>query len=327
MVYCNEMNINERKELITRGSVEVLNKEEMDLVLKKKNLLVYCGYEPSGEIHLGHLVTMMKLLDFQKAGINVIMLLANWHAWLNKKGDWDFLNKQMKLWEAGMKAAGLSKAKFVRGTDFQRKEDYINDVMLMALDTTVNRGIRSMQMVARDIENAKVSQIIYPLMQIEDIKALDLDFVVAGIDQRKIHALGIELFSKIGFKKKPIFVHTGIITSLKGPGEKMSSSSPDSMISIRDSKKSISEKISKAYCPEGNVVENPILEICKMILFPKFEKIKIKRQPKFGGDLIYNSYYDLESDFIKGSLHPLDLKNAVSEYLEEIIEPIRKAWK
>ena len=321
------MDINERKELITRNSVEVLNNEEIDSVLKKKKLRVYCGYEPSGEIHLGHLVTMMKLLDFQKAGIEIIVLLANWHAWLNRKGDWNFLNKQMRLWEEGMKAAGLNKAKFVRGTDFQRKEDYINDVMVMALDTTVNRGIRSMQMVARDIENAKVSQIIYPLMQIEDIKALDLDFVVAGIDQRKIHALGMELFSKIGFKKKPVFVHTGIITSLKGPGQKMSSSIPDSMVSIRDSKNSIKEKISKAYCPEGNVVENPVLEICKMILFPKFGKIEIKRQQKFGGNLLYTSYYDLESDFIKRSLHPLDLKNSVSEYLEEIIAPIRKAWK
>ena len=105
------MNINEKKELIMRNSVEVLNKEEIDSVLKKSGLKVYCGYEPSGEIHLGHLVTMMKILDFQKAGIDVIILLANWHAWLNKKGDWNFLEKQMKLWEAGMKAAGLNKAK------------------------------------------------------------------------------------------------------------------------------------------------------------------------------------------------------------------------
>lgn len=321
------MNINEKKEIIERNSVEILNKEGMDVVLQKKNLRVYCGYEPSGEIHLGHLVTITKLLDFQKAGIDVVILLADWHAWLNKKGSWKFLNEQVKIWERGMKAAGLAKAKFVQGTNFQRKEDYINDVMIMALDTTVNRGIRSMQMVARDLENAKISQIVYPLMQIEDIKALNLDFVVAGLDQRKIHALGIELFSKIGFNKKPIFVHTGIIPSLKGPGEKMSSSVAESMISIRDSKSSIKEKINKAYCPEGIVEENPILEICRFILFPRFEKIKIIRPKKFGGDLEYNSYYDMESDFIGKKLHPLDLKNAVAEYIEEIIAPIRKAWK
>ncbi|MEX2017052.1 MAG: tyrosine--tRNA ligase [Candidatus Pacearchaeota archaeon] len=321
------MNANEKKEMMMRNSVEVLNKELIDETLKRKSLKVYCGYEPSGEMHLGHLVTIMKLLDFQKAGVNVIILLANWHAWLNKKGDWKFLDEQMKIWEKGMKAAGLRLGKFVKGTDFQRETGYINDVMIMALDTTVNRGIRSMQTVARDIENAKISQIIYPLMQIEDIKALDLDFVVAGLDQRKIHALGIELFSKIGFNKKPIFVHTGIIPSLKGPGSKMSSSVPESFISIRDSKSEIKDKVSKAYCPEGNTEENPILGICRLVIFPKFEKMEIKRSQKFGGDLKYASYYDLESDFTQKKIHPLDLKNAVADYLEEIIAPIRKAWK
>src|SRR3972149_8583997 len=111
MVYCIAMNINEQKELIMSNSDEVLNKEEIDSVLKKKDLKVYCGYEPSGEIHLGHLITITKLLDFQKADIEVIILLANWHAWLNKKGDWDFLDRHMKIWEKGMKAAGLKKAK------------------------------------------------------------------------------------------------------------------------------------------------------------------------------------------------------------------------
>ena len=317
----------DKVELIKRNADEILNEAGISKALKRKGAKVYCGYEPSGEIHLGHLVTMTKLLDFQKAGVTPIVLLANWHAWLNKKGDWDFLDKQMKIWEKGMRAAGLTKAKFVKGTDFQRKEEYINDVMIMALGTTVNRGVRSMQTVARDIENAKISQIIYPLMQIEDIKALDLDFVAAGMDQRKIHALGIELFSKIGLKKKPVFVHTGIISSLKGPGAKMSSSSPESMISIRDSDEGIKKKINKAYCLSGEVKENPILDISRLVLFPIFEEIEIKRDEKFGGAVKYSSYEELEKDFSAKDLHPMDLKKAVAELLIDLIGPIRKAWK
>lgn len=321
------MDVKEKIELIKRNADEILNEKDLKKVLRKKNLKVYCGYEPSGEIHLGHLVTMMKLLDFQKAGVTPIVLLANWHGWLNKKGDWNFLDKQMKIWEKGMKAAGLTKAKFVKGTDFQRDVKYIDDVMIMALETTINRGLRSMQTVARDIENAKISQIIYPLMQIEDIKSLDLDFVAAGMDQRKIHALGIDLSSKIKMKKKPIFVHTGLITSLKGAGSKMSSSSPESMISIRDSKENIKKKINKAHCVAGEIKQNPILEICKLIIFPKFEKIKVERHEKFGGDLKFKKYSDLENSFKRKEIHPLDLKNAVAHYLEKLIEPIRKSWK
>jgi len=321
------MNVDERIRLIKRNADEILNEKDLKKVLKKKNLKVYCGYEPSGEIHLGHLVTMMKLLDFQKAGITPVVLLANWHAWLNKKGDWKFLDKQVEVWERGMRAAGLTKAKFVKGTNFQRKVGYIDDIMKMALAVTINRGLRSMQTVARDIENARISQIIYPLMQIEDIKALDLDFVTSGMDQRKIHALGTELFSKVDFGKKPVFVHTGMITSLKGPGDKMSSSSPESMISIRDSENEIKKKIRRANCVAGEIKENPILDICKLIIFPKFGEIEIERDKKYGGELEFEDYKDLESSFKRKEIHPLDLKNAVSYYLEKLIAPIREVWK
>ena len=85
------MNAKKRVELIKRNADEILGERELIKTLSKKNLKVYCGYEPSGEIHLGHLVTMMKLLDFQKAGVTPIVLLANWHAFLNKKGDLDGL--------------------------------------------------------------------------------------------------------------------------------------------------------------------------------------------------------------------------------------------
>ncbi len=205
------MDAKEKTELITRNAVEIINETHLESTIKKRGLKVYCGYEPSGPIHIGTLVTIMKILDFQKAGIKPIILLADWHAWLNKKGTPKEIEKQAKNWEKGIKAVGI-KAKFIRGTEFQKSPEYIDDVMTLALSVTVNRGIRSMQMVSRDLDNAKISQIIYPLMQIQDIKALDLDFVVGGMDQRKIHVLGIEQFKKIDLKKKPIFIHKGIIT-------------------------------------------------------------------------------------------------------------------
>ena len=313
------MDVKRKLELIKRNTDEILNEKEIPNMLKKKSLKAYCGYEPSGPIHLGHLVTMMKLLDLQKAGIKPIVLLANWHAWLNKKGSWEFIEKEVKTWQKGMKSTGLTKAKFVKGTSFQREKSYIDDVMVLALNTTINRGMRSMQTVARDIDNAKISQIIYPLMQVQDIKALELDFVVGGMDQRKIHALATEQLPKINNKKKPIFLHTGIITSLKGPGSKMSSSVPGSMITINDSKKEIETKIKKAYCPESIVEKNPVLEITKLILFPKFEKIKINRDKKFGGNKTYTTYKDLEKDYQDKKLHPVDLKNTVANLLKKLI--------
>jgi len=313
----------DKLELIKRNCAEIVNENKIEKFAKKG--IVYCGYECSGEIHLGHLVTILKLLDLQKAGIKVKVLLADWHTWLNKKGDWKFVNSQLKSWEKGFKSIGL-KAQIVKGTSYQKKPDYFEDILKLSLGLTVNRGVRAMQQVARDIENAKISQIIYPLMQVEDVKKLGVNFVVSGTDQRKIYMMGIDEGKNIGLQEA-VYLYTPLIPGLKGPGTKMSSSIPNSFISIRDKKEDIKKKINGAYCKKGDVASNPILAICKLIIFPKFEKVVIKRTEKFGGDLKFSNYTDLEKAFESEKLHALDLKNSVSDYLGKIIAPIRKAWK
>ncbi|OYT36768.1 tyrosine--tRNA ligase [Candidatus Pacearchaeota archaeon ex4484_71] len=313
----------EKIDLIKRNVKEIVGEENIEKFMKKG--VVYCGYECSGEIHLGHFVTILKLLDLQNAGIKVKVLLADWHTWLNKKGDWDFVNSQLKLWEEGFKSVGL-KAEILKGTSFQRKPDYFEDVLKLALKTTVNRGVRAMQQVARGIDDAKISQIIYPLMQIEDVKKLGVNFVVGGSDQRKIYMLGIENAKEIGLQKV-VYLFTPLIPGLKGPGTKMSSSIKDSFISIRDSEEDIKKKINKAYCVQGDVENNPILSIVKLIIFPKFGELKISRPEKYGGDLLFKDYLGLEKAFEGGDIHALDLKNSVSFYLEQLIKPIREKWK
>jgi|TARA_Y100000310_G_scaffold72227_2_gene68260 tyrosyl-tRNA synthetase len=322
------MDNKEKLDLIRRNAEEIISEQELkSLLKKKKNLVTYCGYEVSGEIHLGHLVTMTKLLDLQKAGVKVIILFADWHTWLNKKGDWDFIHNQIKVWEKAFRAAGLSKAKFVLGSSFQRDIKYIDDVLRMSLKTTINRALRSMQVVARDIDHARVSQVVYPFMQLVDIKHLKVDLVTAGMDQRKIHMLGVDgMFKEVDYKT-PIFIHTSIIPSLKGSGGKMASSDPTSLISITDSSKIIKEKINKAYCVLGEVKDNPILSILKLIIFPRISSFVIKRDERYGGDLTFENYECLEEKFKSKEIHPQDLKNSVSDYLIEVLVPIKKYFK
>lgn len=310
------MNIDKKIELIKRNCTEINNEDKIRTFVKKG--VVYCGYECSGEIHLGHLVTIIKLLDLQKAGVKVKVLLADWHTWLNQKGDWNFVHKQLKQWEKGMRSVGL-KADFVKGTGFQQEKSYVEDVLRMSLKVTINRGVRAMQMVARDIDNAKVSQVIYPLMQIEDVKALGVNFVVAGTDQRKIYMLGKDIGKEVGIPEA-VYLYTPLIPGLRGPGTKMSSSVPSSFISIRDRKEDIAKKVNKAYCRVGDVENNPVLSIVRLIVFPMFGKIKVNGKE-------FEDYKKLESDFESGKLHPADLKTAVADYLEKVIAPIRKSWK
>ncbi|MDO8627158.1 MAG: tyrosine--tRNA ligase, partial [Candidatus Diapherotrites archaeon] len=291
----------------------------------KKKPVTYCGYETSGEIHLGHLVTLTKLLDMEKAGFHVKILLADWHAWVNKKGSWDELKKFTEMNKKAMSKLGFKDPEFVVGTSFQRTAEYFDDILTMALHTSLNRALRSMQETARDIDNATVSQMVYPLMQIADIKHLKVDVAEAGIDQRKIHMLSREILEQVNYKK-PALVHTPIITALTGPGTKMSSSAPNSMISVRDSAETIKAKISKAYCPEADAKENPILQITQLIVFPRIESFDVKRPEKFGGNASFANYAELEKAFVEKKLHPMDLKSALTGYLAEILEPVAKAF-
>ena len=197
--------------------------------------------------------------------------------------------------------------------------------MRMAQDSTINRGLRSMQEVARDVENATVSQLWYPLMQIADIKYLGADVAQGGLEQRKIHMMGREM-SKI-LKHNFVCVHTPLITSLKGPGQKMSKSLPGSGISVTDSYDEIKKTINGAYCLEGDILDNPVLQITKLIIFPRVSSVDIKRPEKFGGNVSYESYEKLEKDFADKKLHPMDLKMAVIEAIEKIVKPIRDNWK
>ena len=186
-------------------------------------------------------------------------------------------------------------------------------------------------------ESLQSSQIFYPCMQCADIFYLGVDIAQLGMDQRKVNMLAREIGSSIGFWK-PVAVHHHMLMGLGQPpsGEatidraiamKMSKSNPDSAIFMDDSKEEIERKIKKAYCPEGIIEENPILEYCKYIIFEKFDNLKIERPEKWGGNLEFKSYKELEEAFVAKKLHPMDLKTGVSAKLNELIEPVRKHFE
>ncbi len=308
------------KEKLLENVSEVLTKEEFETLLEKnpEEVTVYCGYETSGNVHLGHLVTIMKLKQFQNFGFKVKVLFADYHTFLNRKGDWDFIHKQVEEWKKIFIKLGLDKAEFVLGSSFQKSPEYFDDILKLGLHVGINRGLKSMELVARDFEHAKISQIIYPLMQVADIKFLDVDVAIGGMEQRKIHALGKDYFDVIS-KKNFVALHTPLISSLLGKG-KMSSSIPDSNISVVDSEEDIKRKIKKAHCPVEKD-NNPILDITRLIIFPYLDdSFLIERPEKFGGNVSYDNYNVLEKDFLDKKIHPLDLKNSVANYLIKILK-------
>jgi len=326
-------------ETLVANTEEVVTNEELKTVLNKSKPKGYIGFEPSGTVHLGWKICTNKIKDFIDSGFDFTVLLADWHAYINDKlgGDIEKIKLCGEYMEDCFSAMGVDKDKvsFVYASDYVNDPNYWELVLRTAKSMSVARVKRAMDIMGRDAEEAEkdLSKLFYPAMQVSDIFYLDLDVAYGGMDQRRAHMLAREVSKKIG-KKTPVAIHTPLLTSLQAGGRmnpveaKMSKSKPDSMLSIHDDSEAVKKKLSKAFCPEKQIEGNPVLEICKYVIFPdlKGEKFLIERPEKFGGKLEFSSYKELETAFTD-HLHPLDLKNATATYVNKILEPVRGYFK
>jgi|TARA_Y100000310_G_C20661040_1_gene804815 tyrosyl-tRNA synthetase len=336
------MDIKQRLNLIKQVGEEIVTEDELKELLKtNKKPIAYDGFEPSGtNIHIAQgLLRAINVNKMTKAGCKFKFLVADWHAWANNKmgGKLDNIQKVGKYLIEVWKACDMDfrNVQFIWASDLLNNRDYWKTVLQVSRNSTVKRIIRTGEIMGRtESEVLQSSQIIYPCMQAADIFHLEAGITQLGMDQRKVNILAREIGPKIGFWK-PVVVSHHMLMGLGEPpkGEKtvqraiemkMSKSNPDSAIFMSDTTEEIRRKIKKAYCPAGIVEENPILEYCRYIIFEKFKTIKIERPKKFGGNLSFSSYNEMEKVFAKKRLHPMDLKQAVAEYLNRLIEPVRK---
>ncbi|HER45582.1 MAG TPA: tyrosine--tRNA ligase [Thermoplasmatales archaeon] len=324
----------EKLERLTSNTEEVVTFEELKAVLNKQNPKAYIGFEPSGVVHLGWKICTNKIKDFLACGFDFTVLLADWHAYINDKlgGDLENIKLCGKYMEDCFAAMGVdtSKVRFVYASDYVNDAKYWELVLKTAKATSVARVKRAMDIMGRGEEEAEkdLSKLFYPAMQVSDIFYLQLDVAYGGTDQRHAHMLARDVAKKIG-QATPVAIHTPLLTSLQAGGRmnpieaKMSKSKPETMISIHDTPDEVKKKLSKAFCPEKQVEGNPVLEICKFVIFPDLEgkPFLIQRPEKFGGTLEFTSYEALAESFASG-LHPLDLKNATADHINKILAPV-----
>ncbi|OYT63255.1 hypothetical protein B6U67_03180 [Methanosarcinales archaeon ex4484_138] len=79
--------------------------------------------------------------------------------------------------------------------------------------------------------------------------------------------------------------------------------------------------------PSIGFKNNPILELFKYHIEPRYGKLIIERPEKFGGDIKYENYTALENDFAEKKIHPQDLKTSAAEHLINIFKPVRETMK
>ena len=255
--------------VLLRNVEEIVTRAELEEALASgTQLRAYAGFEPSGSVHIGHLPLIAELKELQRLGFHIIVLLADVHAYLNEKGDFEQIRATAEYNRRCFTAAGLSEeTEYILGSSFQLDAEYTLDLLQLATVTTEKRARRSMDELSRSKTDRKVSQMLYPLMQAMDIAYLNIDVAVGGIDQRKIKA---------------------------------------------------------AFCPPRVVAGNPIMQIYKYIIFGALDAVKIERKREYGGDVTYHDYEQFERDYELGKLHPQDVKQNASQYLNELLTPVRE---
>ena len=345
---------------LTQGLEEVLTREDLHHALSSgMPLNHYIGFEVSGQPHIGAaLKTLYHIKNFQDAGVNCSIFLADWHSWINDKlgGDKESIGRVARgyfkeCFIAASKVAGANteKINFVLGSElYHNKDAYWETVVDVAKHTTLARMQRSTTIMGRaEGENLDFAKLLYPAMQVADIYFQHITIAHAGMDQRKAHVIAREVANKLQYHKlehkgktfSPIAVHQHLVMGLQKPplwpipkeklqemrsALKMSKSVQGSAIFLDDSPEEILKKMNGAFCVEKNIEYNPALDWAEHLVFPFANKLSIERPTKFGGNVEYDDYKSLESDFAEGKLHPMDLKQGLGRALEKILAPARK---
>jgi tyrosyl-tRNA synthetase len=252
--------------------------------------------------------------------------------------------------------------KFIQGTDlYKENQNYWATMVEVSQNTTLARMQRSITIAGRkEGESVDFAILLYPAMQAADIFAMQINIAHAGLDQRKAHAIAKDvamqiktnpLKDKSGKQIKPVAIHQHLLLGLKINEEvvkalkdqtnlsadektqfiesiKMSKSKPETCVFITDSPEDIKRKVNNAYAPEGEIEYNPILDWTKYLIFySRDSSLTINRPEKFGGDVTYSSYEDLEKDYFDKKLHPMDLKNAAGKWLVDKLAPAREYFE
>lgn len=210
----------------------------------------------------------------------------------------------------------LEKLEFVLGSSYQLSAKYTMDIFRLSSMVTEHDAKKAGAEVVKQVDNAPLSGLIYPLMQALDEEHLDVDAQFGGVDQRKIFTLAQETLPRIGYKERAHLMNP-MVPGLAGG--KMSASDPDSKIDILDTAEAVKKKIRKAYAVPKETEGNGMISFVEYVLLPVSAlenadgkgAFVVDRSEEEGGPIVYDSIEavkaDYQADKVSLSLCPFSL--------------------
>jgi tyrosyl-tRNA synthetase len=331
-----QMSPEERMALIKENLAEFLDPEIIETIVKEgRNPKIYWGTATTGRPHCGYFVPAIKIAQYLAAGCEMTVLLADIHGFLdNLKAPIELVAQRAEYYRhivhAMLSAVGVStdKLKFVLGSSYQKSANYAMDLYKLASVVSEHDAKKAGAEVVKQTENAPLSGLLYPLLQVLDEEYLDVDAQFGGVDQRKLFTAAKEWLPKLGYKQRAHLMNP-MVPGLHGG--KMSSSDLDSKIDLLDPPDVVTKKIKKAVAAPKIVEENGVLAFVEFVLLPA---AALKGSREFIVDrsrdnlepLVYTSIAQMHDDYRNDVLTPQLLKPAVAKGINELLAPIQKAY-
>ena len=218
------------EELFTRGVEKIYpSRKELEEELKSgKKLRIYYGIDPTGELHIGHMVVLRKLRKFQDLGHEIIVLIGDFTATIGDPTDKKATRKPLtreqvlrnakdyKIYIGKILDLKKSNIRFLHNGEWTNKLRPI-DLLAIASQFTVAQLLER-DMFQERIKNGKdihVHEFLYPIFQAYDSVTMDVDMEIGGSDQTFNMLAGRDLMRKM--KNKSKFVLTmALLTDSRG---------------------------------------------------------------------------------------------------------------
>jgi tyrosyl-tRNA synthetase len=298
-----EMTVEQQFEYVTKGCVDVIQKEDLKKKLASgKKLKIKVGFDPSApDLHLGHTVIIRKMKHFQDLGHEVVFLIGDFTGMIGDPTGKSKTRKQLTKEEV-LENAETYKQQVFKILDPKKTTVEFNSKWLGTLGSDGFIKLAAKYTVARILERddftnrlkegkpVALHEILYPLCQGYDSVALKCDVELGGTDQTFNLLVGRNLMKEFG--QEPQVVMTLPILEGTDGVEKMSKSL-NNYIGINEDPKEIFGKV---------------LSISDELMFKYYELVT---------DMQINEIKQLKQDMIDGKIHPKKVKVNLAKMIIE----------
>ena len=251
------MNIDEQINILTSGSVDFISKEVLKNKLQNakksgKGLRIKYGADPSApDIHLGHVVGLNKLREFQDLGHIIIFIIGDFTGMIGdpsgRSKTRNPLTKEQVKENAQSYKDQVFKILDPKKTEVRFNSEWcgemkFDDVIRLSSHITVAQMLAREDFAKRYVNKEPISMVefMYPLVQAYDSVMVEADVELGGTDQLFNLLLGREL-QKVFGQEQQCIITLPLIEGLDGV--KKMSKSLNNYVGINESAKEIYGKV------------------------------------------------------------------------------------